>query len=403
MIHGVRVLLTCKKRGWNGETAMIQMLCRGLLSEGHEVTIGAQRGSALESRLAGHGARVVPLNLVHAPIALRSLAQDLGRIRRLLRQVDVVHTHASWDTWLVAWSRSIGACPIPLVRTRHNLKAIKNHAFNRWLYRSSVTRTVAVSRAVAADLRRQSIVKERRLRVVLNGIDEDTFDPRRLDVLFARRKLRRQLGAPPEGLVVASLARVVPGKQPEVFVEAALRLLRKGVRAWFVLAGEMGGTPSWQRSLQAKLEGSPRVQHVGFVENVAELLAGADVFVSASTNEAFGLAPVEAMAMGCVPVCAAAGGMREVVQDGATGLLFVPGAVDQCAARIEELLANRGLREALACRGRVDARHRFGSRRMVADYVALYRSLVDRRTSAAPRLSKRLTTRSVLRGTGSST
>jgi glycosyltransferase involved in cell wall biosynthesis len=220
------------------------------------------------------------MHFEHDALAVRRLRSDLRQLRLLLRSVDAVHTHASWDTWLVAWARaSLGSRP-PMVRTRHNLKRIRSHGFNRWLYSRALTRLVAASHTIASDLARHAWIPQERVETIVDGIDLVAFDPRRHPRAEARSALRRRLGAPEDAPVVVYASRLSPRKRPELFVEAARRLGVAGSDAWFALAGPFAGDRAWRDSLSRSVESlGPRVQCLGFVEDVPGLLAGCDLFV----------------------------------------------------------------------------------------------------------------------------
>jgi glycosyltransferase involved in cell wall biosynthesis len=371
----LRVLLTCKKRGWNGETACIFDLARGCRDAGHEVLVGAQPDSEMRRRALASSLPVLELRLEHALTSWRALASDVRTVARVLREVDLVHTNASWDTWVVAFARRASGSSIPFVRTRHNLKTIEPHRFNRWLYGRAIDCVVAPSQTVVEDLRRQSWLATR-LATIHYGIDVDRFDPARHDRAAARVRLRTRIGAAADAPVIAYVSRVVPRKSPEVFVEAAARLRERFPAVRFVLAGALERESDWAVALRDRVGAlAPSVLALEFVEDVPALLAGCDAFVLPAPNEPFGLAPVEAMAMGCPPVCAAAGGFVESIADGETGLLFEPGNVDACAAAIAQLLEDEPLRARLAAAGRARVLERFTTKRMVAQHLALYEEL----------------------------
>ncbi|WP_415952144.1 glycosyltransferase [Streptomyces sp. KLOTTS4A1] len=94
------------------------------------------------------------------------------------------------------------------------------------------------------------------------------------------------------------------------------------------------------------LDGS--VQWMGRTNDVPGALRGASVFVQSSRGEGFPLALMEAMAM-AVP-CAAfdcAPGVREIIHDGEDGLLAGPGNTGELARRLDLLMSDRELRDAM--------------------------------------------------------
>lgn len=74
----------------------------------------------------------------------------------------------------------------------------------------------------------------------------------------------------------------------------------------------------------AQGQSTGRIEYLGFVSDakLVQLYAGAKAFLALATNEDFGMTPVEAMAAGTPVIATAAGGYRESVVDGTTGVLF---------------------------------------------------------------------------------
>ena len=97
-----------------------------------------------------------------------------------------------------------------------------------------------------------------------------------------------------------------------------------------------------------------------------------DLYVHPSLKEAFGLAVVEAMAMGKAVVATTTGGLPEVVAQGETGLLVPPGDVESLAATVESLLKDRARREQMGRNGMARAQERFSLDASVQRVEQLY-------------------------------
>ena len=91
-----------------------------------------------------------------------------------------------------------------------------------------------------------------------------------------------------------------------------------------------------------------------------------------SLKEAFGLAVVEAMAMGKAVVATTVGGLPEVVAQGETGLLVPPGDVESLAATVVSLLQDRVRREQMGRNGSARTHERFSLNASVAQMEQLY-------------------------------
>ena len=108
-----------------------------------------------------------------------------------------------------------------------------------------------------------------------------------------------------------------------------------------------------------------------FVDDVAPYLHGADLYVSASSTESFGLANLEAMCTGLPAICSPVGGVAEVVGDGAW---LVPNEVSSLASSIAALAADAALRQDWARRALARAATWPGVEAITQRYVEIYQA-----------------------------
>lgn len=177
----------------------------------------------------------------------------------------------------------------------------------------------------AAEFRRLSVPNV--VRVPL-GVDLTSFTPDRYD-----KRLRASLADPGERLLV-HCGRLSPEKRPDRPIATLAELRRRGVPAVLVIVGE----GPRRRSLEAQAAGLPVrfLGHVADREQVAALLATADVAIAPGPVETFGLAGLEALACGTPVVANRHSALPEVI--GSAGLAAeddAPGYADA----IEQLLA----------------------------------------------------------------
>lgn len=104
----------------------------------------------------------------------------------------------------------------------------------------------------------------------------------------------------------------------------------------------------------AATSGRDRIAFVGALprEEALAVLAGVDACVLSSAWENFPHAAVEALALGVPVVSTAVGGVPEIVRDGENGLLVPPGSSEAMGEALRRLIAEPGLRAALAARAR---------------------------------------------------
>jgi len=95
-----------------------------------------------------------------------------------------------------------------------------------------------------------------------------------------------------------------------------------------------------------------------------------------SRTESFGLAALEAMACGAIPVATRVGGVPEVIADGVDGFLAEVGDVQTMAQRILRLLREPELRKEMAESARFTAETRFCSTLIIPQYEEYYRRVL---------------------------
>ncbi len=161
------------------------------------------------------------------------------------------------------------------------------------------------------------------------GVDLEVFRPDRADPA-----LRRTL-APGAGVLVAHCGRLSPEKHVERGVDAVAALHAAGMPVRMVVAGD---GPS-RRRLERRARGLP-VTFLGFLhgrDDVARLLATADVAVAPGPHETFGLAALEALACGTPAVVSRSSALAEIVDPSCGAAVSddpaaVAAAIDRLAA-----------------------------------------------------------------------
>jgi glycosyltransferase involved in cell wall biosynthesis len=109
------------------------------------------------------------------------------------------------------------------------------------------------------------------------------------------------------------------------------------------------------------------------VSVIEDYLQAADVGLITSETESFCLSILEAMCFACPSVATNVGGIPEVIEDNATGLLAPPGDADALARAVEGLILDPVRRAKLGQAAKARAREMFSAAVIVPRYEALYR------------------------------
>ena len=134
-------------------------------------------------------------------------------------------------------------------------------------------------------------------------------------------------------------------------------------------------------ALTASLGLSTAVRFVGWSDSTAAWYAAADIIALTSEREGTPLALIEAAASGRPVVAMAAGGVADIVIDGATGFVVPVGDVAGFAERLATLAGDPTLRARMGAAAPAHARS-FDSERLVDDLDRLYRQAIHERSIA---------------------
>jgi glycosyltransferase involved in cell wall biosynthesis len=169
---------------------------------------------------------------------------------------------------------------------------------------------------------------------------------------------------PDDRPVVGYVGRIEPRKGVLDLVHAAHRIRAAGARV--VLVGDDPYVSD--REYLGQVRSDSGVEHYGWVDGAAGLMAAFDVLVVPSHQEPFGTVLAEAMNAGTPVVATRVGGLAEVVDDGVTGRLVEPGDPEALATAVIEVLRDR---EALgaAARERATRWHADGYARRIAKLI----------------------------------
>jgi glycosyltransferase involved in cell wall biosynthesis len=234
---------------------------------------------------------------------------------------------------------------------------------------------VAMSRAIAGELLAAGAAPER-VRRLPHGVDTQRFSPASAE---ERRALRARQGLPQSDIVVTYTGRLLRGKGLETLIEAFAPVAVEEPRARLLIVGSgEGQTLSVEPALREAVRQrglEHRVSFTGRVDDVAERLRASDLFAFPSEFEALGISLIEAAACGLPTIGTRTGGIVDVIEDGASGLLIPPGDAAALSAAMRALIADPDRRAPMGRRARQIARDRFDLDDSVCRYAALFREL----------------------------
>jgi glycosyltransferase involved in cell wall biosynthesis len=321
-------------------------------------------GSAVR-KLQREGIAVTVIDDPDDAIAVGALAAHLALVRP-----DVIHNHM-YRAELVGTRAAIAlgvlGLRIPYIVSTVHSSRVRSAEDREQLRRLTphMDQLIAVSRAME-----QKIVEEGRalapVRLIYNGVDLERYEHQEPCCT-----LRDEYGMEPGSQIVGVVARLEPEKGHPTLLEAWPRVLQKVPGAYLLVVGE-GTRRAELEQLARDLRIAHRVVFTGRRDDVPAVTAALDVAVLPSYREAQGLTILEAMALSRPVVASNVGGIPEVIQDGATGLLVPPRDPEALAAAIVRILTDHPLADTLARAGHDLVHDRFCLELMVKEIEAIY-------------------------------
>jgi glycosyltransferase involved in cell wall biosynthesis len=332
-------------------------------------------GAALaEARERGISATAVKKQGRGDLIAIPRLAQVMRA-----RRPAIVHTHTLSTNFYGRFAGMLARVPMCVTTVHSFMGDLLRHDpsgrfGNRLLYWQNqymnrfAGRLVAVSKGVQDRLLSNGMPPER-IRLIRCGID---LDAPGLSSSDARRRL--ELDA--TDWVIGNVARAHPVKDQMSLLEAAIPLMRADSAVKLVIVGDGPEIPRLRaRARSAGIDRQVRLP--GRVPNARASMAGFDVYVLSSRMEGVPLSMLEAMAARRPVVATRVGGIPEVVEDGASGLLVPEAAPDRLREAIGRIREDRALAERLAAGGRRRAEQTYDARETSRELAGLYHELLS--------------------------
>jgi glycosyltransferase involved in cell wall biosynthesis len=291
---------------------------------------------------------------------------------RLLRRerIDVVHSHKFGSNAWAAVVAPLGRVPV-LIAHEHSW-SFEGRPVRRFVDRELIARRSSAMIAVSRE--------DRRRMIEIEGIDprDVTFVANGIEPLVPGEpgRVREELGLAPGDPVIGTVAVLRREKRLDLLVRAVAALAVEFPRVALVVAGE-GPERAPLEELARELGVADRMRLLGHRTDVPDVLAALDVAASASEREGSPLAVMEYMEAALPVVATRVGGLPDLIEDGAHGLLVPPGDGDALAAALAELLRDPDRRRTMGERARERRRAEFDLDVVVRRLERMYEQLAE--------------------------
>lgn len=268
----------------------------------------------------------------------------------------LIHVHRSADLWRSVLMKEL--TDAALLFTNHMGSRIsKKDPFHRFIY-GRVDRILAISDAVRHELLQCLPIGSDRIDVLHLGVDLERF----------KRKQRRKPGS----ILIGCSSRIEPEKGQKELVLAFNRIADEYPTARLELAGRVMNDPYHDELREMRTD---RVDFLGVLEDVRPFLERLDIYVFPSHGEAFGLALCEAMALELPCIACRERGIKEIIDDGRSGILVEKGNIEELERALRMLIESRLLRRKLGREARKKVESSFDWRGHIERLTDCYEDL----------------------------
>lgn len=318
------------------------------------------------------------LHPLHTPRALAEMSVAAAQVRRIARaqRAEVVHANSirAGIVLGLAGPRSTAT----VVHVRDCLPPGRATSATMRLIARTATTVVANSDYTARSV--TAAAPNARVEVVHNPVDLERWNPERID----RAQARAALGeSGTRAVLLGVVAQLSPWKGQDTAIEALRLLCAEGVDAQLLLIGsakfvarstrfDNEAYVAGLREQVARAGLQERVTWLGERDDVPELVRALDVLLLPSSEEPFGRALIEAMALGVPVLATEVGGPPEIVRDGIEGYLLKPREPAAWAAAVRRIVESPERAAAMGLAGRERVRDAFTAERHAEAMLDVY-------------------------------
>ncbi len=283
---------------------------------------------------------------------------------------DILHSHSSIDSWLVAMAGKL--LGVPIVRSRHVMIPIRNHIFNRWLYAKAPRRIIASGSGIVKMVSEHTGISPDKIASIPAGVDF-----RRFDFQISGEKIRQELGLTPHQPLIGKVAVIRSWKGYDYFVDSVPLVLEKFPEARFVIVGSGPG----YESICAKVKNQGLEKSIfvlGHREDIPEIMAALDIHCLASfAVEGAPQAILQAFAMKTPVVSTRIDSVLPLLGNGEWGILVEPKNPQDMANGIMKLLNEPEFAQSMAETAYTFCKNELSVDKMMDQTIAIYHEALN--------------------------
>lgn len=371
----IKILQIATVSSWGGAPQVVFDLVKNLDKNKFSVELACGTGKGWE-KMKETGVKIYPLPNMRREIdPIRDL-KTIWTIYRIIKKgnYNIVHCHSTK-------AGLVGRIAAKLAGTKRIYFTVHGWGFYnseyKWAQKMLVSlekiiarmtsKIICVSRNDLDEGIKNKITQKDRMGVIYNGIDFKNY--------VDRQGSRQIFGLEESVIVFGFVARLANQKNPQLFLKAAEKIVKKCDNANFIIIGD-GPLMAECRKLSSEMNLDNKIKFLGELPNVKakQLMSGFDVFVLSSRFEGLPLTVIEAMFAGLPIIAGNVGGIPELISDSKNGFLVNAGSVDELVQKMEYFIENPDQAISMGREGKKIAQEKFTLEKMVANYQNLYQN-----------------------------
>ena len=353
----------------------IQMyrLSKSLAGRGHNLYLiykePSEEGKEDFEKIDKKGISLNFMNLGRIKLNLETV-KNIFKLRKFIKEnnIEIIHSHKGATDGLAAMA--VLGLNVPIVANRGVINPL--NFFNGLKYRTKlIDRVVAVSQVVKDIMAESGRIKKEKIDVIFGSVDIDEFSPKK------KSTIREEFGIGEDKIVIGFAGNGGPRKGVPYLAESFKMTAAKYKNAVLFLVGV---NEADRERLGLGGEIAERVICAGFRRDVANCMAGMDIFVfSGIAEEGLTGTVREAAAVGLPVITTDVAGNRELIKDGETGLVVPMKDSAAMAEAVEKLLADMEMAKKLGANARKFVEENMSNEIRAERMEKLYMEIIKKR------------------------
>lgn len=345
-----KIIYVITKSFWGGAQRYVYDLAVSLAKESFDVAVITGGNGPLVEKLRSVGIKTINLLYLERDIAIwRDIKTFFFLFKFFKREKpDIIHLNSSKIGGLGALAGKLAGVE-KIIFTAHGWAFNEDRPwlvkeiikFITWLSLLFQDKIIAVSNAVIKDASVFPFVLKKFV-LIHNGIKESPMINRIGAQNFFEEKLK--IKAKPETVWIGTISELTKNKGLEYAIEA-MSLIRH-LPFVFIIIGE-GEKRENLSLLVARYGLQDKVKLFGYLDEAQKYLPAFDIFTLTSITEAFPYALLEAGQAGLATLASDVGGIRDIIENGNSGILVKPKKEKQLAENLTKMISDKNLREKL--------------------------------------------------------